>query len=116
MPPGRSIADRSPAGEPMALIVIASAEGYAVDLDRARSEHGDRAGGDPHVVDGDRLRARIAQLVDEVVHGGRVERAVDLDGDPLALDSAQAGEGGQIRRRPPAVSSSTDWPCSSARS
>jgi len=65
---------------------------HAVDFDRGRPEDCHRASGDPNAIDRDGVRARVPQLVDEVVHRRRIERPIDIDHDPLALDPPESAE------------------------
>src|SRR5439155_27172514 len=54
-----------------------------VDLERARAQPAHRASRDPNLVDSDRLRSSVAQLIQQVVQGDGVELTVDAQSETL---------------------------------
>ena len=76
------------------------AERRVLDRDGARRARHDRPGHDPHAIDRVRLRAGVAQLVQEVLDGRAGDLAGDGDLDPGSGDRQEAGPGadaGEVR-------------------
>src|SRR5439155_3130299 len=65
-----------------------------VDLERARAQDAHRASRDPNLVDSDRLRSSVAQLIQQVVHGDGVELTVDAKAETLPDHSCLPAERG----------------------
>src|SRR5512143_1939886 len=89
MPPVRVIATYMTSGAPIAR---------TVDGERAvRSAAEPRSRSDPDVVHGDRLRARVPQLVHQIGESALVERAVDLHADPVTVHGGRHREDLKLR-------------------
>ena len=78
-PPDRVSEPVSLSGAPMASMSKPSPRATPVDPGRAGRAGHDVPGHDPDVADGDRLRAGVAQLVEELLDAGPVDRAADDD-------------------------------------
>ncbi len=106
-PPDRVSEPVSLSGAPIASRSNDDAQGDPVDLGRPGRARHDDAGDDPDAVDRDRLRAGVAQLVDQLLDPVAVDRAADRD------RRRPGRRPGRARRRPgsarrSAVISSTD--------
>ncbi len=74
-PPDRVSEPVSLSGAPIAASSKPSLQAHAIEPRAARPAGDDDAGHDPHAVDRDRLGARVAQLVDQLLDAGAVDRA-----------------------------------------
>ena len=94
IPPDRVSEPVSLSGAPMASSSNASPSGTPSTVTAPGRAGHDHARHEPHAGDRDRLGAGVAQLVDQLLDAGPVDRAADRDGH------AGAGRPGRARRRP----------------